>query len=404
MPTNYTANITTGRNAFVSRDLILRSPDGEESSAGQTSRTAQSLLVVTEEQEEEKGTEEEVDEEVETGEEEEVEEVETGVEEEVERESSSQDESLSSPPIWEDISLKAPHINPTPSCEEEVLEKEVKKGLEEEVVEGESSSQDENLSSPPIWEDISLKAPHIKSTPNRDALPLQLLNHTPNGNTQLHASSISHTPSSHSSFTSHASEVPLFTTATPKLSHPPPRQFQAHPVLTTPQPSSTPLPSLLSGSNRFSTPAQPMPTSLLSDIQPPTPFQHVAFDLDSSEEGAGQLSPPSSSSSTQVGVVEDSLVSHSTDPSGDGDGVLSNSGVRVLIDLSTPRKAPQVTSTVAQQSCNGGAEGQPKAVPPYIFPSSSSSEETGSAPTHVSRTSTTCTSHGESSSHFKASV
>ncbi len=103
-------------------------------------------------------------------------------------------------------------------------------------------------------------------------------------------------------------------------------------------PRHTVLPSPYKTTDEFRTPHQF--SSLLNDIDPPTPFQHAEFDLDSSVEGSG-------------------------DKEGEGGSGPS------LIDLTTPGKrsdSPLMASTAYYQRCQH-PDGETSSLPGYLYPS-----------------------------------
>ena len=221
--------------------------------------------------------------------------------------------------------------------EEEEEEGETEAGtLEGEEQRKEEFFQDENLSpnhTPPAMTRKTLSAgtgPH----------PLQQHNHTPNYTT--------YTPTCKQDISADNLE-PLFSTATPQLCH-------------TQQPRSTPasltqhtfpqtvLPSPLTRTDMFSTPSHPV--SLLSDIQPPTPFQHAHFDLDSLDNTPPSTTQPQRSQ----GALDESGFGLPQSVSLVSAGTPSNDSVaqQSLINFTTPAKtsfqsSPLVTSTVQQQ-------------------------------------------------------
>lgn len=124
--------------------------------------------------------------------------------------------------------------------------------------------------------------------------------------------------------------------------------------------SSSPLPPPVQGET-FSTPTSIM--SLLGDIQPPTPFQHAAFDLDSSPE-EDLLSPSHHSTIISQGERDSILLDLQVGGSAGGSSEALTNGsaafktpqpiVATLVDFSTLGKdlkaSPLLTSTAHQSS------------------------------------------------------
>lgn len=250
----------------------------------------------------------------------------------------------------------------------------------------ETFEQDENQTSQ-THPDHCLQFKSTSTVKDSSTQPLQEHNHTPNSTLSINDHTLNSQGSDCDEDVSADDPEPLFTLATPKLaqsssalrltsrtSHTSGRvglESVSSPSL----PSSlyrTTLPSPLKG-DKFSTPTT-QAWSFLEDIQPPTPFQHAQFDLDTPE------GEHFTGSHVQIGD-SGSVVERKNDTdqgsilvkkdSRSGSSEIEESG-DLLIDFSTPCEgltSPLLASTAQPHPNHQQHHEAHDKVPSYLYPS-----------------------------------